>query len=62
MGLSVWHLLIVLLVVVLMFGTNRLPTLMGDLAKGVKAFKGGLRDEAADGQARGQDGAPAKHG
>jgi sec-independent protein translocase protein TatA len=58
MGLSIWHLLIVLLIVVLMFGTNRLPTLMGDLAKGVKAFKSGMRDEAADGQ----DKAPAKRG
>jgi len=58
MGLSIWHLLIILAVVVLMFGTNRLPTLMGDLAKGVKAFKHGIKDEAADGQ----DKAPVKHG
>jgi sec-independent protein translocase protein TatA len=42
---SIWHLLIVLVVVVLMFGAGRLPTLMGDMAKGVKAFKKGLHDD-----------------
>jgi len=44
---SVWHLLVVLLVVVLVFGAGRLPSAMGDLAKGIKAFRGGMKDEAA---------------
>ena len=45
MGLSIWHLLVVVLVVVLMFGTKRLPGAMEDLAKGLKAFKKGLKED-----------------
>jgi sec-independent protein translocase protein TatA len=45
MGLSIWHLLVVVLVVVLLFGTKRLPNVMEDLAKGIKSFKKGLKDE-----------------
>jgi len=45
MGVSVWQILIILLIVLLLFGAGRLPTLMGDLAKGIKSFKSGLRDE-----------------
>jgi sec-independent protein translocase protein TatA len=53
-GLSIWHWLIVLVVVLLIFG-NRLPRAMGDLAKGIKNFKSGLQDDpktggTADGQ------------
>ena len=44
---SVWHLLIVLVVVVVLFGAGRIPTLMGDMAKGIKAFKKGMNDEVA---------------
>jgi sec-independent protein translocase protein TatA len=45
MGISIWHILIVVLVVMLVFGTKRLPGTMEDLAKGLKAFKKGLKDE-----------------
>lgn len=45
MGLSFWHLLVVVLIVVLLFGTKRLPHVMEDLAKGIKSFKKGLKDE-----------------
>lgn len=45
MGFSLWHLLVVILVVVLVFGTKRLPNVMEDLAKGIKSFKKGLKDE-----------------
>lgn len=45
MGLSIWHILVVLLVVMLVFGTKRLPGTMEDLAKGLKAFKRGLKDD-----------------
>lgn len=45
MGLSIWHLAVVILVIVLMFGTKRLPNVMEDLAKGIKSFKKGLKDE-----------------
>jgi sec-independent protein translocase protein TatA len=42
---SIWHWLIVLAVVLLLFGTGRVSNLMGDLAKGVKAFKKGLAED-----------------
>ena len=50
MGLSWWHILLVLLVFVLLFGTGKISGLMGDLAKGIKSFK----KEMAEG-----DGEPA---
>ena len=42
---SIWHWIIVLVIVLLLFGAGKLPQVMGDLAKGVKNFKAGLRDE-----------------
>ncbi|MEJ0062610.1 MAG: twin-arginine translocase TatA/TatE family subunit [Alphaproteobacteria bacterium] len=42
MGLSIWHLLVVLAVVLVVFGAGKLPRVMGDLGKGVRNFKAGL--------------------
>lgn len=42
MGLSFWHILVVLVVVLVVFGAGRLPTVMGDLGKGIRSFKEGL--------------------
>lgn len=36
---SIWHWLVVLLVVLLLFGGGKVSSLMGDFAKGIKAFK-----------------------
>jgi sec-independent protein translocase protein TatA len=36
---SVWHWLLVVLVLVLLFGSGKISGLMGDLAKGIKSFK-----------------------
>ena len=45
---SIWHWLIVLALVLLLFGGGgKIPKLMGDMAKGVKAFKQGLKDGEA---------------
>ena len=44
-GLSVWHWLIVLLVVVLVFGTKKLGNMGGDIGKAVKGFKDGVKGE-----------------
>lgn len=49
MGLSIWHILIVLLIVLVLFGAGKLPRVMGDLAKGIKSFKEGLKDEPSEG-------------
>lgn len=42
---SLWHWLIVILVVALLFGSGRVSSLMGDVAKGIKSFKKGIADD-----------------
>ncbi|KGD98417.1 MULTISPECIES: twin-arginine translocase TatA/TatE family subunit [Rhizobium/Agrobacterium group] len=44
---SVWHWLIVLVIVLVLFGRGKIPELMGDVAKGIKSFKKGMTDEDA---------------
>lgn len=45
MGISVTHCIILLVVVLVIFGAGRVPQVMGDVAKGIKAFKDGLKDD-----------------
>ena len=45
MGLSVPHILLVLLAAVLLFGRGKISDLMGDVAKGIKSFKKGMTEE-----------------
>ena len=47
---SIGHWLVVLVIVLLLFGANKIPRLMGDMAKGVKAFRQGLKDGEEDPQ------------
>ena len=42
---SVWHWVIVLLVVLVLFGRGRVSEIMGDFGKGIKSFKKGLNEE-----------------
>jgi sec-independent protein translocase protein TatA len=44
-GLSIWHWLIVGLIVMLLFGKGRFSDMMGDVAKGIKSFKKGMAEE-----------------
>ena len=44
-GIGIWQIAIVVVVVILLFGAGRLPRLMGDMAKGIKSFKQGMKDE-----------------
>ncbi|CAN7335438.1 twin-arginine translocase TatA/TatE family subunit [Rhizobium leguminosarum] len=44
---GIYHWLIVLAVVLLLFGRGKIPELMGDVAKGIKNFKKGMTDEDA---------------
>lgn len=53
---SIWHWLIVLLIVALVFGTKKLRNIGGDLGGAVKGFKEGLREGEAPAAA------PAQHG
>ncbi len=45
---SMWHWMIVLAVILIVFGAGKLPNVMGDLAKGIKQFKAGMKDDDGD--------------
>jgi len=45
MGLSFGHILLLLVVVLVLFGAGKLPNVMGDLGKGIRSFKDGLKDD-----------------
>lgn len=47
-GISIWQLLIVLVIVVLLFGTKRLKGIGSDLGGAIKGFKKAVTDEEAD--------------
>ena len=44
-GLSLWHWLVVLVIVVLVFGTKRLGSVGKDVGEAVKGFKKGMQDD-----------------
>ena len=44
-GLSLWHWLVVIVIVLLLFGKGRISDMMGDLGKGLKSFKQGMADD-----------------
>lgn len=47
-SLSIWHWLIVLLIVVMVFGTKKLKNIGSDLGGAVKGFKDGMKDGSSD--------------
>ena len=51
-GLSIWHLLILAVLLLLLFGGNRFSSMMGDVAKGIKSFKQGMADDEDEKRAR----------
>lgn len=44
-SLSIWHWMIVIVVVLLLFGRGKISDLMGDVAGGIKAFKKGMAED-----------------
>lgn len=48
-SMSIWHWLIVILAIMLLFGRGKISGLMGDVAKGIKAFKAEMKDDDKDG-------------
>ncbi len=44
-SMSLWHWIIVVAVVLLLFGRGKISDLMGDVAQGIKAFKKGMADD-----------------
>ena len=59
---SIWHWLIVLLVVVLIFGTKKLKNIGSDLGSAVKGFKDGVRDGSASAAPEGAAAPPQQVG
>lgn len=45
MGLSLSHLILVLIIVFIFFGAGKLPRVMGDVGKGIKSLRDGLKGE-----------------
>jgi sec-independent protein translocase protein TatA len=44
-SLSIWHWIVVAVIVLLLFGRGKISELMGDVAQGIKAFKKGMAEE-----------------
>lgn len=44
-SLSIWHWLVVGIIVMMLFGKGRFSDMMGDVAKGIKSFKKGMADD-----------------
>jgi sec-independent protein translocase protein TatA len=42
---SIWHILVVVVLVMLLFGRGKISELMGDVAKGIKNFRTGMADD-----------------
>ena len=52
-GLSgTWEWVIILVIILIFFGVGKLPNVLGQMGKGVKAFKDGMRDDSDDEAAR----------
>ncbi len=47
-SVSIWHWIVVGIVVMLLFGRGKISDLMGDVAKGIKSFKKGMADDEAE--------------
>lgn len=45
MSIGIWQLLLILVIVFVLFGAGKLPRVMGDLGKGVRSLKDGLKEE-----------------
>jgi sec-independent protein translocase protein TatA len=60
-GISIWQLLIILLIVVLLFGTGKLKSLGSDLGSALRNFRSGVKDAGdADDASKPDDDAPPR--
>lgn len=59
MGISIWQLLIILLIVVVLFGTKKLRNIGGDLGGAIKNFRSSMRDGEAEEEAAKQQSSQA---
>ena len=51
-SLSIWHWVIVIAVILLLFGRGKISELMGDMAQGIKAFKKGMSEDEKTAEAK----------
>lgn len=51
MSIGPWQVVLILVIILVLFGAGKLPSVMKDLAKGVQAFKQGLKEEETDSKA-----------
>ena len=47
MSIGIWQIVLILAIVLILFGAGKLPRVMGDVAKGIKNFKSGMKEEEA---------------
>ncbi len=59
-SLSIWHWIVVLVVVLLLFGRGKISELMGDMAQGIKAFKKGMSEDDTVAKTEDKPGEPMK--
>lgn len=50
MSIGIWQVVLILMIVLILFGAGKLPKVMGDVAKGVKSFKAGMKDDDEEGK------------
>jgi sec-independent protein translocase protein TatA len=55
MSPSIWQIIIVGVLLVLLFGRGKISEMMGDVAKGIKAFKKGMNDDESEAQEEKKD-------
>jgi len=60
-SLSIWHWLILIVVVMLLFGKGRMSDVMGDFAKGIKSFKKGMAEDEQAAEAAKASPRPVEH-
>ena len=48
MGISIWQIVLVLVIIIILFGAGKIPRVMGDVAKGIKSFKAGMKEGESD--------------
>ena len=44
MGISIWQIVLILVIILILFGAGKIPRVMGDVAKGIKSFKAGMKE------------------
>ncbi|GGG19310.1 hypothetical protein GCM10010924_55700 [Rhizobium wenxiniae] len=44
-SLSIWHWIIILAIVLILFGRGKIPELMSDIGRGIREFRNGVKDD-----------------